>query len=274
MSKRKGRNNGREKLKQIIELCKSVEGHSLNPFSLDIKESFRIMKNYYSRWEKPGDLCLDAETIFHLASVINLQSEWVKHHATALYTDPFLLQEKLVRMEKNEIVKIFFQVWQPMVELEQISIPSLEEAFKYWKNLKPLKERWKESVQLANVKRYATKEELVNQKILRDKTFTEELESLWRELVDLVAEMGENGKIRYWDFIGAESYEETAQKAFMTSFLFSYGYATLEILPLEEEILIKPYLKPKIQMGDNQQISIPIAVTVEDWRKWKRDQLQ
>ena len=148
MSKRKGRNYGREKLKQIIELCKSVEEHSLNPFSLDLEESFRIMKNYYPQWRNPGDLCLDAETILHLASVINLQSEWLKHHSTALYTDPFLLQEKLVKMEKNVIVKIFFHVWHPMVELEQISIPSLEEALKYWTNLKPLKERWKESFQL------------------------------------------------------------------------------------------------------------------------------
>ena len=84
---------------------------------------------------------------------------------------------------------------------------------------------------------------------------------------------GGNGKILYWDFIGADTYEDTVERAFLTSFLITYGYATLEIHPLEEEIFIKPFEKPNIQILTQQSISIPIAVTYENWQKWKRGEL-
>ena len=60
----------------------------------------------------------------------------------------------------------------------------------------------------------------------------------------------------------------------MTSFLVTYGYATLEIHPLEEESFIKPYGKIVTEIGKKQLVSIPIAVTVEDWMKWKRGELK
>jgi hypothetical protein len=78
-----------------------------------------------------------------------------------------------------------------------------------------------------------------------------------------------NGKIAYWDFVGAETYEETAERAFMTSFLVTYGYATLEIHPLEEEIYIIPYEKQAKPKTKKQFVSFPIAVTIEEWKKWK-----
>jgi hypothetical protein len=60
----------------------------------------------------------------------------------------------------------------------------------------------------------------------------------------------------------------------MTSFLVTYGYATLEIHPLEEEKFIKPYEKPVTKIGEKQLVSIPIAITVEDWIEWKRGELK
>jgi hypothetical protein len=73
--------------------------------------------------------------------------------------------------------------------------------------------------------------------------------------------------------VGAETYEDTVQRAYMTSFLITYGYATLEIRPLEEEILVKPFEKPSQEIATQQSISIPIAVTFDDWQKWKRGEL-
>ena len=59
----------------------------------------------------------------------------------------------------------------------------------------------------------------------------------------------------------------------MTSFLITYGYATLEIYPLEEEIFIQPYAEMLTKIREEHLVSIPIAVTVEDWMKWKRGEL-
>jgi len=272
-SRRTRRKLGREKLQRIIESCKSVEERSLDPFLIDIDDVINVIKEYFPEWELPEDLCLDAETIHQLASVIKLQSEWVKHRSTSLYTDPFLLEEKLKRISKEDVASIFLKAWHPIVELEQISLHSLAEAIEYWKSLLPLNERWKEFSPEEVETGLATREELIKQRILRDKAFSEELENFWQKLGRKVEEKGEDGKIRYWDFIGAETYEETVNRAFMTSFLVTYGYATLEIHPLEEEIFIKPYKKPLTKIGENQLVSIPIAITVDDWMKWKRGEL-
>jgi len=263
---------GREKLQRIIEMCKPIEDHSLDPFLLDIKELVSMMKEYFPDWKMPEDLSLDAETLNHLASVISLQSQWVKHRSTSLYTDPFLLEEKLVHMEKHGIVETFLMAWHPIVALEQISLHSLAEALRYWESLLPMKERWKEFPPVQVETSLATREELIRQRILRDKAFSEELDTAWQELKKQVAEKGKDGKIHYWDYVGAETYEETVQRAFIASFLITYGYATLEIHPLEEEMFIKPYEK-LVKVGNKQLVSIPIAVSVEDWMKWKRGEL-
>lgn len=264
---------GREKLQRIIEMCASVEKRSLDPFLTDIDDIISVVKEYFPEWELPEDLCLDAETIHHLASVIKLQSEWVKHRSTSLYTDPFLLEEKLTHISKEGIVNIFLKAWHPTIELEQISLHSLAEAIKYWKSLLPLNERWKHLFPEQIETGLTTREDLIRQRIMQDEAFSEELEKFWHKLKGEVEEKGENGKIRYWNFIGAETYEETVHKAFMTSFLVTYGYATLEIHPLEEEMFIKPYEKSLTKIGEKQLVSIPIAITAEDWMKWKRGEL-
>ncbi|MGQ9538258.1 MAG: hypothetical protein ACUVTE_01535 [Candidatus Bathycorpusculaceae bacterium] len=269
-SKREHVKIGREKLQRIIEICKSVEERSLDPFLIDVDEIIKVVREFFPEWEQPEDLCLDAETINRLASVIRLQSEWVKHRSTSLYTDPFLLEAKLRRLEKEEMVEAFLQTWHPIVEMEQISLHSLAEANRYWESLSPLKDRWKEFPIPEGGTGAATREELVRQRILRDKAFTEELENFWKELKRLVEERGENGKIQYWNFVGAETYEETVYRAFMTSFLVTYGYATLEIHPLEEEIYIRPHENQQRRIAKKQLVSVPIAITFEEWEKWRK----
>jgi len=273
-SKRERRKIGRERLQRIIETCSSVEERSLDPFLIDVDEVISVIKEHFPEWELPEDLCLDAETIHHLASVIKLQSEWVKHRSTSLYTDPFLLEEKLIRISGEEVAEVFLKAWHPIVEMEQISLHSLTEALRYWKSLLPLSERWKEIYPAKIEASFATREELVKQRILLDEAFSEQMENFWDELKERVNEKSENGKIRYWDFIGADTYEETVHKAFMTSFLVTYGYATLEIHPLEEEIFVKPYEKPATNIRKKQLVSIPVAVTAEDWMKWKKGELK
>jgi len=264
---------GREKLQRIIEMCMAIEAHAVDPFTLDVNDIIKVVKEYFSEWEKPEDLNLDAEAIHHLASVIKLQSEWVKHRSTSLYTDPFLLEEKIRQTNKSEIVGLFLNSWHPIVELEQISVHSLAEALRYWGTLVPLSERWKEFAPDAVGMGVATRDELIKQRILSDKVFSEELEDFWQELKTAVQTKGKDCKMRYWDFVGAETYEESVQRAFFTSFLVTYGYATLEIHPLEEMVFIKPFEKVHARIRSEQAVSVPIAVTFDDWQKWKRGEL-
>jgi len=193
-----------------------------------------------------------------------MQSEWVKHRATSLYRDPFLVEEKIRSLPVEEIATIFLEVWRPIVELEQISMHSLSEAMRYWGELAPLDGRWRTDFVQTEMGT-ATREELTKQGILSSEAFSSELERLWNELKQVA---GKDGKIGYWDFIGAETYDETVRRAYLSSFLVTYGYATLEIHPLEEKIYILPHEKP-VSKREVQSFSFPICIDSEDWVKWR-----
>jgi hypothetical protein len=272
-SKKEEKKLGREKLQRIIEMCMAIENHTVDPFLLNVDDVIKVVKEYFPQWEEADELNLDSEAIHHLASVIKLQSEWVKNRSTSLYTDPFLLEEKIMESGKEEMVNVFLGAWHPVVELEQLSLHSLAEAMRYWDGLVPIKERWPELAVPEVGMGITSRDELIKQRILGDKFFSEELESYWQELKLKVKEKGADGKMFYWDFIGADTYEETVKRAFLASFLISYGYATLVIRPLEEEVFIKPFEKPNTKMQSQQLISIPIAVTYDNWQKWKRGEL-
>jgi hypothetical protein len=272
-SKKEHKKLGREKLQRIIEMCMAIENHTVDPFLLNVDDVIKVVKEYFPQWEEADELNLDSEAIHHLASVIKLQSEWVKNRSTSLYTDPFLLEEKIMQSGKEEMVNVFLGAWHPVVELEQLSLHSLAEAMRYWDGLVPIKERWPELAVPEVGMGITSRDELIKQRILGDRFFSEELEAYWQELKLEVKEKGAEGKMFYWDFIGADTYEETVKRAFLASFLISYGYATLVIRPLEEEVFIKPFEKPNTKMQEQQLISIPIAVTYENWQKWKRGEL-
>jgi hypothetical protein len=272
-SKKAQKKIGTEKLQRIIEMCIAIENHTVDPFLLNVDDVIKVVQEYFPRWNKPEELNLDSEVISHLASVIKLQSEWVKHRSTSLYTDPFLLEEKITQATKDEMVDVFLGAWHPVVELEQLSLHSIAEALRYWERLLPLKERWPELMVPEVAIGTTSRDELLRQRVLSDTVFSEELESFWRELKETVKEKGADGKMRYWDFIGADTYEKTVERAFLASFLITYGYATLEIIPLEEEVFIKPFAKPNTQIQTQQSVSIPIAVMYDDWQKWKRGEL-
>jgi hypothetical protein len=258
---------GGERLQRVIDLCKAVEERGLDPFTVDVDDVIAVVNKYFPEWELPEELCLDAEAIHRLASVIKLQSDWVKHQSTSLYTDPFLLEEKIRRLDKEEFTNLFLKTWHPIVELEQISPHSLAEAIRYWENLLPISERWPKPSFLEREIGSTTREELIKQRILTDKVFSQELESFWEELKQRA---GDEGRIRYWDFVGADTYSETIGRAYLTSFLITYGYATLEVYRLEDEIFIKPFKKPSSPQGEEQLISIPISVSLEEWMRWKK----
>ena len=261
---------GKEKLERIIEMCLAIENRAVEPFTLNVDEIIKIVHEYFPNWENPDELKLDAEALHRLASVIKMQSEWVKQRSNSLYTDPFLLEEKIRQTSKQGMVDVFLGAWSPIIEFEQLSLHSLAQGLLYWDALAPMGDRWKDidvsEVAMGSVSR----DELVKQRVLGDREFSEELECYWQELKNKTAEKSVDGKIAYWDFIFSDTYDETVQRAFLTSFLITYGYATLEIDRLEETVFILPFDKPRKETLTEQSTSVALAVSVEDWQKWKR----
>lgn len=267
--KRQKKKHGEEHLQSIIDLCKSIEGKGIDPFLVEVDDVISIIQEYFPEWKSMDEFNLDAEAINRLASVIKLQSDWVRHRSTSLYTDPFLLDEKIRSLSKEELIDFFLRAWHPIIELEQISPYSLANAVEYWKSLLPLDERWLKTEAVETELGATSREELIKQRILLEKAFTEQLESLWEELKSKV---GEAGRILYWDFVGKNSYKETLRQAYMTSFLVTYGYATLDVYRLDEEVYIRPFQKPVSTTGKKQLVSVPLPVNYEEWEKWKNHQ--
>jgi hypothetical protein len=257
---------GTEQLERVIDLIRSLEQRGLDPFLIDVDNVLKIIHEYFPEWEKPEELNLDAEAVNQIASAIELQSEWVKHRSSTLYTDPFLVEEKLRRLAKEDIGRIFLQSWHPIVQLEQLSPLTVAEAMKYWQSLVPLEERWQQGAKNELETGKATRGELLKQQIIAEEEFSQELEKFWKELKRRVADAE---RIEYWHFIGADTYEETVKRAYLVSFLVTYGYATLEVDRLEETIHIIPFNKPLPPAGSKQAASLPIPISIDAWEHWR-----
>ncbi len=255
-----------ERIQRVIALCKSVEERGVDPFAVDVDDIIATLQKYFPEWESPEELSMDAEAVQCLASVIQNQGDWVKYRSTSLYTDPFLLEEKIQRLDKEELAAVFTQVWNPVIEMEQLSPSTISEALKYWNDLAPIDERWQRNGPMQVETGATTREELVKLKILAEKTFREELETFWEELKQKI---GVNEKILYWNFVGADTYQETLDRAYMTSFLVTYGYATLELHPLEEEVFIMSFTEVRSELAEARMVSVPISISHEEWLQWK-----
>jgi hypothetical protein len=255
-----------EHLQRIIDVCKSIEERGLDPFAVDVEDLIEVVRDLFPEWESIDEYSLDSEAVNRLASVIKLQSDWIKHRSSSLYTDPFLIEEKLRKLSRETLARLFLNTWHPIIEMEQISPYSLIEAIKYWQALLPLDERWTKTGALKTELGSTTRNALIAQRILAEQAFAEELETFWQELKQ---KAGKEGKILYWDFVGADTYEETSKRAYMTSFLVTYGYATLEIHRLEEETFIVPFSKPRSLVGEKQVVSVPVSVSYEEWKQWR-----
>ena len=51
---------GKERLERIIEMCLAIENHTVDPFTLDIDEIIKVVREYFPHWQNPEELRLDA----------------------------------------------------------------------------------------------------------------------------------------------------------------------------------------------------------------------
>ena len=56
-----------EDILRVIELCRSVEKSSANPFDVDIREKISLLKKHLPEWHFLDELLLDSEAMLELA---------------------------------------------------------------------------------------------------------------------------------------------------------------------------------------------------------------
>jgi hypothetical protein len=250
-----------EFLLRIIDLCESVRKKGLDPFDVEVREFFDRLRELLPKLQRHEELYLDVQAVLALADVIYQQGEWIKHRSSMLYLDPLLIELKLHALPSHDLAEVLTNSWHPIIELESLSAHGIAEANQYWANLPSLEERWRH-FGTPEAPEEISWQELVRLGILSKEDFETELDRLWEELKHAAGE----SKVDYWDFILEQSFEETIDKAWLVSFLVSYGYAALELNPLEEEVWLKPQTKPK-QL--EQTFSVPIAISHAEWLRRK-----
>ena len=218
-----------EDLLRVIELCRSVETSSANPFDVDIKEKILLLRSRLPEWRFLDELLVDSEALLELTQIVKLQDEWLKHRASSLYIDPLLIQLKVKLLPKEALTEAFVKSWHPVAQLDQISPKGLERAFVYWRDLSSIAERFKDEFGSYGVKPgLVDYQDLVSLGVFTQTQFEQGLKDLHEELLEK-----SNGEwIDYMEFIRSPEFETRVLRAYLLAFLISEGRASLRTEPL------------------------------------------
>ena len=256
-----------DELFRLINFCETIQKESTDPFDLDVKKFLETLKRYLKKWKSLDELLIDAEAISELTKIIELQGKWIRDRSSSFYIDPVLLELKIKTLEPVQLANAFFESWHPIMSMDRITPKRLKEGLDYWDALLPFSERKGDFPLPSTLETACNLDDLIDLNILSKIEFEDAIKAI---LEDLEA----RGRIEYHDFVyGGTDFEGGVKKAYLTSYLVSEGKAELDINPLEEEVIISPSnARGKADAGELR--SIPISLSYDDWKRWKKKQKQ
>jgi hypothetical protein len=251
---------------RLLHFCQTVETEGTDPFDVDVKRFLQTLKQYQKKWRSLDELLLDADAIAELAKIIELQEHWIKDRSSSFYVDPAILELKLRLLEPQQLATAFMAAWRPIIAQDRLTPQRLQEGLDYWHALLPFDERAEDFPLPALSEAPIELEDLIKSCLFSKQEFDAALR-------ELSIELEARGRIDYREFIYNDSFETSVQKAYLTSYLVSEGRADLEINPLEEDVFISPCaVNERTEADFGRTRSIPVSVSYEDWRAWKKQQ--
>jgi hypothetical protein len=162
-------------------------------------------------------------------------------------------------MTEKRLAEVFLQSWHPVTELEQLTNSAVADALDYWNLLLPIEERWKRREYSAGNQPESTDSETLTGLGIHGKEFGEQLITLWNDLRQLYSV--EKKPVEYWKFVKGASYQDTVQRAYLVSFLVTYGYATLQLEGDRMALVPNDEPSEKAALG---AVSFPIPIPRQD----------
>jgi len=260
MSKKVRKIRRKSIVKRIIESCNYIVKRGSDPFQVDISEYIKQLKEFIEKISSIEDLILDLNAIEGISKVIEMQGEWIRNRSTKLYFDPLLIEWKVKNLTLKQLALIIASAWHPIATIKTFTPKAIETAINYWINLPPLKNRWGKLPKPIQETTIASIENLIKEKLALKGTFNEMLKQFYRKLI----EISKGKPISYWKFILDDDYQITILKAYMISFLATYGYINLEYNPKTRDYTIIP-MKRKGEKRIGTSIVIPISI--DEWKK-------
>lgn len=255
--------NKKQLIERIIDLSESVNNREADPFEVDVSDFLERLNEIFSETDESEELLLDIKAMLGLSDIVSQQEDWIRHKSSLLHFDPMLVTWKVRGLSKKQLAYVLVNSWHPTSEMECIAKPGIDEAMEYWRNLEPLSERGTELETEETTPDEIGRDELSELGFESKEDFDEKVEETWHRLKE---ESGEDNQISYWNFVDSEDFRQTIKNAWLTSFLVSYGYATIELNPLEEDITLKAR-EERETPTEETGTSVPIAISHEEWKE-------
>jgi len=235
---------GRRALREIIETCAKVERGRLNPFLVDVKHSVEVLDTYLPIWRDIPDYLLDGQAVQGLSRVVIAQADYFAYITEALFATPEVVERRLHYLPKDALARILLRVWQPLIAFDHLTIDILEQAYTYFKHLRPFKERVRRLSLRRGEEEFFSLETLRRLGILPTKSIDEMKREVLEELRRLAAD---RDLIPYRKFLSVGDYREAVRRAYFVSILASEGW--IRVFNHQGELVIQVLEKPQPPVG-------------------------
>ncbi len=221
----------RELFERILELVREVFSGRVDPFDVNVVQLASRLREEFPRLRGWDEINLDLEAMIGLAGVVERQEEWIEHRASRLFVDPLLVALKVEVMDLKELARMFLRAWRPIVEARGVTPAFLEAAVSYWLELPPASERGE---------------------VLPEPRGEQDFEPLWKEqefekrlmLEARRLQMAldeKEGEVSYSDYLRGKDPWDSAERAYLLSFLISDGVVSVRRDPATGELfLVRP----------------------------------
>ncbi|MEM1557005.1 MAG: hypothetical protein QXR44_00690 [Thermoproteota archaeon] len=213
-----------ELIERIISLCDEVIEKNIDPFVVDIKENLKKLREGLSEIDE-RILVMNMAALLKLIYVILLQQEDVKKRASRLYLDPFLMEIRLMGLNREKLAEAFLKAFRPVAENEQATMNIMRIAYGYWASMREY--RLPEIVETPMPDALNMFNELLK---MEEADFEREMEKILNE-------MGPD-PVDYYNLIGRDGEDRKVFRALALSFLMTRGLVGVLQDPLSNRVLV------------------------------------